>query len=90
MRLQGTLSGEGGGYNWENLYYLSLHTLDSKIGVQYGRTRVSRELLDGWLSKRISFDGKKFQDADVTLTDEEHGRACSHVFSNHAPRLDPI
>ena len=70
MRLSGNLAGEGGGFMWESLFYLSLHTLDSAMGVQYARTRVARELLDGWLSKRISFNGKKFEDAECVLTDE--------------------
>lgn len=71
MRLQGKMSGEGGGFDWGNLFYLSLHTLDSPMGVSYARTRVQRELLDCWLSKKIAFNGKKFNDAEVVLTDED-------------------
>lgn len=69
--MKGQMSGDGGNFNWTNLFYLSVHTLDSKMGCQYARTRVSRELLDAWLSRRISFNGKKFSDEPVTLTDED-------------------
>ncbi|CAK9100002.1 Uncharacterized protein SCF082_LOCUS46826 [Durusdinium trenchii] len=71
LRMKGQMSGDGGNFNWTNLFYLSVHTLDSKMGCQYARTRVSRELLDAWLSRRISFNGKKFSDEPVTLTDED-------------------
>ena len=77
--MKGPLSGEGGGFNFtDNLFYLSLHCLDSKSGVQYARTRVSRELLDAWLSKKISFNGVKFDDTSVVLTDQDlgSGRFC--------------
>ena len=62
------MSGDGGGFNFEHLYYLSLHTLDTKTGVQYARTRISRELLDCWLNKKLAFNGRKFDDSSVTLT----------------------
>ena len=71
LRMKGSLTGEGGGYDWERLSYLSLHTLDTPTGCQYARMRINRELLDAWLSKRISFAGKKFDDAEIKLTAED-------------------
>lgn len=71
MRLTGTLAGDGGGFDFQNLFYLSLHTLDSRSGLQYAKARVYRELLDAWLGKKLSFNGKKFQDVDVSLTEQD-------------------
>ncbi|CAK9005910.1 Uncharacterized protein SCF082_LOCUS8794 [Durusdinium trenchii] len=53
------------------LYYLSLHSTQSSSGVSYAKSRVSRDILDAWLGKRLSFDGKRFDDSAVQLTDEE-------------------
>lgn len=74
LRIHGSLSGDGGGFDYDrNLYYLSLHTLDSDSGVAYAQGRVSRDLLDSWLAKRISFDGHKYEDSDVNLTELDRG-----------------
>ncbi len=82
MRLKGVLQGEGGGFDFGNhLFYLSLHTLDSKNGVTYAKSRVLRELLDNWLAKRLSFNGVRFNDSAVSLTDQELG-ALRWLFAN--------
>ena len=75
LRIKGSLQGEGGGFDFANLRYLSLHTLDSQSGFLYAQTRVARELLDAWLQKWITFNGQRFEDADVTLT-EQDSPAC--------------
>ncbi len=73
--MKGSLTGDGGGFNFtDNLFYMSLHCLDSKSGVQYAKTRVCRELLDAWLSKKISFHGATFDDAEVALTEQAQNR----------------
>lgn len=71
LRIKGKLAGDGGGYDFADLHYLSAHTLESKSGIAYAKTRVYRELLDAWLSKRIVFQGKKFDDTDIALTDKD-------------------
>ncbi|CAK9052607.1 unnamed protein product [Durusdinium trenchii] len=71
LRIKGKLAGDGGGYDFADLHYLSAHTLESKSGIAYAKTRVYRELLDAWLSKRIVFQGKRFDDTDIALTDKE-------------------
>lgn len=45
--------------------------MDTKSGVQYARMRIARELLDIWLSKKISLNGKKYDDSSVSLTDKD-------------------
>lgn len=81
--MKGTLAGDGGGFNFsEDLFYLSLHCLDSKSGVQHAKTRVCRELLDAWLGKRIGFQGKMFDDSAVTLT--EQAGFCPKLVDSHA------
>eukprot|EP00435_Cladocopium_sp_Y103_P016726 s2323_g4.t1 len=64
LRIKGVLPGDGGGYDCEKLFYLSIHTLDSQQGIQYAKSRVAREILDAWLAKKISFDGKKYDDSE--------------------------
>lgn len=71
LRLKGPLTGEGGGYDFSNLYYLSAHTLESKSGIAYAKQRVYRELLDAWLSKRLAFQGKKYDDSAISLNDKD-------------------
>lgn len=63
--------GEGGGFNFSDTHYLSCHTLDSTAGYEYARRRVLRELLDAWLQKRISFEGRTFEEHDVRLNDQD-------------------
>ena len=65
------MTGEGGNFDYKNLFYLSIHMQDTKSGVQYARMRIARELLDGWLSKKVSLNGKKYDDSSVTLTDKD-------------------
>lgn len=72
MRIKGTLLGEGGGFDYKNLFYLSIHTLDSASGVTYAKTRVAREVLDAWLQKRVSLDGHKYEEEEVQLTAQEN------------------
>lgn len=70
--MKGSMAGEGGNFDWGDLFYLSIHTLDAKSGLQYARMRVNRELLDAWLEKKISFQGNKFSEEEVCLTDKDH------------------
>lgn len=77
MRQKGALGGEGGGFDFANLYYLSCHTLDSASGNSYAKSRVARDLLDTWLAKKISFDGRRFDDSEITLNDQD--LSCSLV-----------
>ena len=71
MRLKGEMTWDGGQLDTErNLFYLSLHTLDSESGVSYAQGRIGRELIDCWLQKKISFNGQKFEDAEVTLSEQ--------------------
>lgn len=65
------MQGEGGGFDFSRAFYLSVHTLDNDSGFQYAKMRVSREILDSWLAKRLAFQGHKFDDSDITLTDED-------------------
>ena len=65
------MTGEGAKVSLTKLYYLSVHSLDSSDGVRYARNRVSRELLDLWIDKKISFGGYSFDDSTETLTDDE-------------------
>ncbi|CAK9047272.1 unnamed protein product [Durusdinium trenchii] len=64
LRIKGPMLGEGGGFNFSDTHYLSCHTLDSTAGYEYARRRVLRELLDAWLQKRISFEGRTFEEHD--------------------------
>ena len=65
------MAAEGGEFHYDNLRYLSCHTLDSQSGNEYAKRRIARELLDAWLQKRISFEGRSFDDAEVTLTEQD-------------------
>ena len=56
---------------FDQLYYLSVHTLDNKEGVQYAKTRVTRELLDMWVDKRFTFAGLSFDDSQPVLSDAD-------------------
>ena len=71
LRLKGAMTGDGGNFDYNDLFYLSIHTLDSKSGLQYARMRVNRELLDAWLEKKVSFQGNKFTEEEVFLTDKD-------------------
>lgn len=71
LKIKGVLQGDGGGFDFKNLYYLSIHTLDSASGNVYAKSRVAREVLDAWLQKRISFDGQKYEESEVQLTAQE-------------------
>jgi hypothetical protein len=51
-----------------NLYYLSVHTLDSHT---YGEARIKREILDRWLNTSMSVGSIKFDSAVNELTDAE-------------------
>ena len=70
MRMKKSMPVEGGTpFNLERLYYLSVHTLDSKDGVKYGKNRLNRELLDMWIDKRFSFASLSFQETEPTLSE---------------------
>ena len=71
LRMKGAMTGEGANFDYKNLFYLSVHLMDTKSGVQYARMRIARELLDNWLSKKISLNGKKYDDSSVSLTDKD-------------------
>ena len=71
LRMKGAMTGDGGNFDWNDLFYLSIHTLDAKSGLQYARMRVNRELLDAWLEKKVSFQGNKFSEEEVFLTDKD-------------------
>lgn len=62
---------------FDRLYYLSVHTLDNKEGVQYAKSRVTRELLDMWVDKKFSFAGLSFNDSEPTLSDTD-AWLCHH------------
>lgn len=76
LRLKGIQQGEGGGFDFGSLYYLSIHTLDNASGNAYAKSRVGREVLDQWLAKRIQFSGQAFDDSDVTLTEKDSSCEC--------------
>jgi|OrbCmetagenome_4_1107370.scaffolds.fasta_scaffold213896_2 hypothetical protein len=84
MRIKGALGGDGGNFDCSNLFYLSIHTLDSQQGIQYAKSRVAREILDAWLAKKISFDGKKYDDSEISLSDqdESEGPCCRNFEAN--------
>ena len=84
MRIKGLLGGDGGNFDCSNLFYLSIHTLDSQQGIQYAKSRVAREILDAWLAKKISFDGKKYDDSEVSLNDQDEAGGL------HVGMLQPI
>ena len=69
--MKGPQQGEGGGFDFANLYYLSIHTLDNASGNAYAKSRVGREVLDQWLAKKIQFSGQAFDDSEVTLTEQD-------------------
>ena len=46
-------------FNFQSVYYLSPHFLDSKENADYGKNRVLRELLDAWCDKRMTYAGLK-------------------------------
>ena len=71
LRLKGSLTGEGAYIKLNRLYYLSVHTLDNSEGVRYAKNRVSRELLDLWIDKKIGFAGLYFDDSADSLTAED-------------------
>lgn len=58
-------------FNFQSVYYMSPHFLDSKENSDYGKNRVLRELLDAWCDKRMTYAGLKYTDHDVRLSDEE-------------------
>ena len=49
LRLKGSMQGEGGHFNFKDLYYISCHTLEGADVTKYGKTRLQRELIDLWL-----------------------------------------
>ena len=71
LRLKGTMPGEGAHVKLNSIFYLSVHTLDGADGFRYAKNRVSRDLLDLWLEKKISFGGITFDDACDVLTEED-------------------
>lgn len=58
-------------FNFQSVYYMSPHFLDSKENADYGKNRVLRELLEAWCDKRMTYAGLKYVDHDVRLSDEE-------------------
>ncbi len=63
--------GDGANVRLDQVYYLSVHTLDGAEGVRYAKNRVARELTDLWVDKKISFGGISFNDASDDLTEED-------------------
>ncbi|CAK9079619.1 unnamed protein product, partial [Durusdinium trenchii] len=54
LRIRGSLSGDGGGFDYDrNLYYLSLHTLDSDSGVAYAQGRELKNIPGAQFLKAI-------------------------------------
>eukprot|EP00435_Cladocopium_sp_Y103_P051979 s1803_g16.t1 len=80
MRLKGSLTGDGAHVKLSSLYYLSVHTLDGADGYRYAKNRVSRDLLDLWLEKKISYGGAAFDDSCDVLTEEDTWRTCHHCW----------
>ncbi|CAK9079166.1 unnamed protein product [Durusdinium trenchii] len=70
LRTKGSVSGELG-FSFADMWYLSVHTLDTASGNEYARRRVARELLDAWLSKRLEVEGRRYDDTEITLSDQE-------------------
>lgn len=81
LRLKGTMSGEGAHVKLSSIYYLSIHTLDGADGFRYAKNRVSRDLLDLWLERKISFGGITFDDACEVLTEEDAWHTFRHCWS---------
>lgn len=71
LRTRAALRGEGFNLKPQNLYYLSVHTLDSQENVRFARDRVGRELLDLWIDQKISFAGLKFEEQEQTLSESD-------------------
>lgn len=71
LRIKGSLTGEGAHIKLNRVYYLSVHTLDNAEGVRYAKNRVSRELLDLWIDKKIGFAGLYFDDSSDSLSAED-------------------
>lgn len=70
LRTKGSVSGELG-FSFADMWYLSVHTLDTASGNEYARRRVARELLDAWLSKRLEVEGRRYDDTEITLSDQD-------------------
>ena len=58
-------------YDFQSVYYLSIHFLDSAENAGYGKQRVLRELLDAWCDKKMTYAGVKYNDADAKLSEAE-------------------
>ena len=58
-------------FDFQSVYYLSIHFLDSLENATYGKNRVLRDLLDAWCEKRMAYAGVKYDDSDCKLSDQE-------------------
>ncbi|CAL1152126.1 unnamed protein product [Cladocopium goreaui] len=73
---------------FDRLYYLSVHTLDNKEGVQYAKSRVTRELLDMWVDKKFSFACLSFNDSEPTLSDTEKSAIDAFKYYENPQSMD--
>ena len=71
MRMKGALDGDGNETSLKSLYYLSCHSLDGNEHFRYGKSRVSRELMDLWVERKISYGGIRFEDDEPKLSQDD-------------------
>jgi hypothetical protein len=58
-------------FDFQSVYYLGIHFLDSHENAMYGKNRILRDLLDAWCEKRMTYAGVKYNDSDFKLSEQE-------------------
>ena len=58
-------------FDFQNLYYLSIHLAPKGPQVEYATARLETECTEDWISKAFSWSGIQFCDENASLTEEE-------------------
>ena len=58
-------------FTFQDLHYLSAHSLGTEEQFDYGRQRLHLYLSNSWIEKKFEHAGLKFSDSEVELTQEE-------------------
>ena len=62
------MQGDGGHMDLKKIYYISCHTLENAETIKYGKTRLTRDLIDMWVDSKFSFGGLEFKSDEPSLS----------------------